>query len=251
MKPNRFLAVPSAPRYVGEEGCGAGLIPELRISKLLKTSRFLSFLKAKNNDGSWVWLKPEVQEGDAITQDSIRPEKIAKPDAEERDRLKFTEDCEAAKNESSGRKAFELYQDYKQRGIQIDGESAYLKFLEIAAEKGCDEAKKVIATTGGVNLNVPGLASSKKEEILKILKNKVKDPNKVIRLLDLAVKHGVNPPEDSMWHSNGVGAFAGEWQKRCVARDQSDEPIWKNCNICPETIFCKKLKCEVIAKPRR
>lgn len=140
MKPNRFLTVPSSPRYVDEEGGGVGQIPELRIPKLLKTSRFLSFLEAKNEDGSWVWLKPEVKEGDAVNQDSILQEMIAKPRDEERDRLQFECDLKAARDESSGKIAFELHGIYAQRKIQIDGELAAQKFLEIAIGKQWPEA---------------------------------------------------------------------------------------------------------------
>lgn len=139
MKLNRYLQAPSHPRYIvevaNEKDVRITQLPEFRIPKLLKTKRFHEFLGRKNEDGTWVWLKSDFRENEAITVESIRPEKIALAPKDERELRQFNDDLDAAREEHSGEKAYRLYEKYVQLKVVIDGELASQKFLGIAVEK--------------------------------------------------------------------------------------------------------------------
>lgn len=218
MKPNRFLTVPSAPRYVDEEGCAAGQIPELRIPKLLKTGRFLSFLRAKNEDGSWVWLKPEVKEGDAVNQDSIRTDLILSQE-EERRRRQLNENLEAAREDESGEKAFKLYQLYLPRKIKLeDEEDVAEKFLNIAASKGHAEARKIADV---VRLGANGLTDLESAKLRDELAARgAINPAKAVRFISRAKSLGITIEKCDPWAGIGADQFAREWCVRARARKE-------------------------------
>lgn len=141
MKPTRHLAMPKAPRFVHLDKVSGRLqIPQLRLERLLKTSRFQSFAREKDDAGDWLWLSPDFDEKESLGVESFRQEVIEPLPLGEKARRQFENDFALAKEEGTGAKAFEFFEVYHEK--RIDDEPVAPRFLELAVEKNYDRALK-------------------------------------------------------------------------------------------------------------
>lgn len=141
MKPTRHLAMPKAPRFVHLDKVSGRLqIPQLRLERLLKTSRFQSFAREKDDAGDWLWLSPDFDEKESLGVESFRQEVIEPLPLGEKARRQFENDFVLAKEEETGAKAFEFFEAYREK--RIDDEPVAPRFLELAIEKNFDKATK-------------------------------------------------------------------------------------------------------------
>lgn len=150
MKPNRLLPKPDQPHFaVKRKNDAIEKVPEWRLGQLLKTGCFQNFLRNHKD-----WLTTEGQQNlaahDVIGPKDICPKRIEEIPASVREESEFNHKWDEAVKDPTGERAFEFYEEYKRRKIQIDGESGADKFLGLAKERKCKAAETEWLKTSGI-----------------------------------------------------------------------------------------------------
>jgi len=173
----------------------------------------------------------------SICREDILPERIEGIPASIRQERQFEEDFESAKQESTGERAFGLYNEYVQKSVIVEGENVARRFLRVAVDKQWSAALQCVD-----QLRVNDVEREEMQGLLtRLQRRQIACPDKIAKFIVRARQYGINKSRCAEIAAKGVESFLMIWRHRIKTNG-------KMCGVvCEENSdFSRRLACKFL-----